>query len=286
MQVVRTIEECRAARRQIQRLAFVPTMGALHPGHASLIRTARDHAPDVAVSIFVNPTQFGRNEDFGKYPRTFEADLELCRDAGATLIFAPDIPTMYPPDAPAVIVDLPNLTDVLEGKHRPGHFRGVCQVVAKLFNIVQPDVALFGRKDFQQLRVLEAMVEALDFPIQIIGCPTIREHDGIAMSSRNRYLSPDERQRALSISRALRLARVEYDGGVRQANRLVALMQNTLLDVGQLGHVPLSIEYTACVDPRTLRPLVQITGPALLAIAARVGTTRLIDNTLLGEPAA
>ena len=187
---------------------------------------------------------------------------------------------MYARDAKA-LVDLPEFTTVLEGKHRPGHFQGVCQVVAKLLNVVQPQVACFGRKDFQQLRVIEAMVEVLDFPIEIVGCPTVREADGLAMSSRNRFLAPDQHARALSISRALFAAMEAFDGGSRLASRLVTVMQRTLLDVGQLGHVPLSIDYVACVDPRTLRPLEQITGSAVCAIAARVGDTRLIDNLLV-----
>ena len=187
---------------------------------------------------------------------------------------------MYARDAKP-LVDLPELTTVLEGKHRPGHFQGVCQVVAKLFNILQPQAACFGRKDFQQLRVIEAMTEALDFPVSVVGCPTVREPDGLAMSSRNRFLTPDEHARALSISRALFAAMEAFDGGSRLASRLVTVMQRTLLNVGQLGHVPLSIDYVACVDPRTLRPLEQMTGAAVCAIAARVGNTRLIDNLLL-----
>jgi pantoate--beta-alanine ligase len=199
-----------------------------------------------------------------------------------SLVFVPEAAEVYRPNLLPVIVDLPTLTDTLEGKHRPGHFRGVCQVVAKLFNIVQPSHACFGMKDFQQLRVIQAMVDALDFPLDVVPCPTVREPDGLAMSSRNRYLSPDERQRALAISKALRLCKEAYDAGQRQTNRFTAIMQNTLLDVGQLGHVPVSIEYTACVDPHTFRPIDVATGPALCAIAARVGSTRLIDNVLLG----
>jgi len=193
---------------------------------------------------------------------------------------------MYRPDMPEVVVDLPHLTWVLEGKHRPGHFKGVCQIVLKLFHIVEPTAAYFGRKDFQQLRVIEAMVDAMDMPIQIIGCPTVREKDGIAMSSRNQYLSADERERALSISRALALAQAEVESGVRQANRLTALMQNVLLDPGKLGRVPVSIEYAAAVDPITFKPVELVAGPTLLAIAARVGSTRLIDNVLATPPVA
>jgi pantoate--beta-alanine ligase len=282
MQVVNTITEARAARSKLTgRLALVPTMGALHAGHVSLLDHAKRHADAVAVSIFVNPTQFGPREDFTKYPRPIESDLARCESAGVALVFNPAPEEMYRPGEPNVGVDVHALGDVLEGKHRPGHFRGVCQVVAKLFNILTPQVACFGQKDFQQLRIIRAMAHALDFPVEIVGCPTIREPDGLAMSSRNQYLSPDERERALSISRALYLASGEYKAGVRQANRLVATMQNVLLDVGKLGRVPMSIDYVAAVDPDTLKPVETISGPVVLAIAARVGKTRLIDNMLL-----
>lgn len=276
-----TIAEMRQYRSMPGRVALVPTMGALHTGHLSLIEQARQLADNVIVSIFVNPTQFGPREDFGKYPRPIENDLAACENAGAAGVFTPSVEEMYPPDAPAIVVDLPQLSEVLEGKHRPGHFKGVCQVVAKLFNIVQPDVACFGEKDFQQLRILRAMTEALDFPVKIIGCPTLREPDGLAMSSRNVYLSADERERALGISRALNMARDEFNAGERRAHRFIALMTKALLDPGQLGRVPVSIEYVAAVDPINLKPIDQVTGPIVLAIAARVGSTRLIDNVQL-----
>ncbi len=281
MIVCKTIAECRREREKLGKLAFVPTMGALHEGHLSLIREASKHAPHVAVSIFVNPTQFGPNEDFSRYPRPIEADLELCRSAGVDLVFNPDAEEMYPPGSPEISIDLPQLTNVLEGQKRPGHFKGVCQVVAKLFNIVQPQVACFGMKDYQQLCVLQAMVKALDFPITIIPCPTVREKDGLALSSRNRYLSPDERQRALAICRALFAARDEVSKGIRQTNRLVATMQQIILSPGNLGHVPVAVDYIAAVDPVTLRPKEMVDGGVLLAIAARVGNTRLIDNILI-----
>ena len=277
MQVVRTIEECREARRGLtrRRVALVPTMGALHDGHVSLIEAAGKDDAAVVVSIFVNPTQFGPKEDYQRYPRPLDEDLAKCAGAGAELVFAPSAEEMYRPGLPDLVVDLPALTNVLEGKHRPGHFRGVCQVVAKLFNIVQPNVAYFGRKDYQQLRVLSAMVEALDWPIRVRGAKTVRDPDGLAMSSRNQYLSPAERERALSISRALKLARREFNAGVRQTNRLTASMQRLLLE----QH--LSIDYIAAVDPETLKPVEVIAGPTVLAIAARVGATRLIDNMLV-----
>ena len=281
MIVCKTIAHCRDERAKLGKLALVPTMGALHAGHMSLVRAAQEHAPVVAMSIFVNPTQFGPNEDFSRYPRPVEHDLELCREAGVGLVFNPEPADVYAPDSPEIAVDLPKLTTVLEARQRAGHFKGVCQIVAKLFNIIQPQVACFGMKDFQQLCVLKGMVKALDFPVEIVSCPTVREADGLAMSSRNRYLSPDERKRALSISRALFAARDEVAGGIRQTNRLVATMQGIILAPGQSGHVPVSIDYVAAVDPVTLRPADLVDGPVLLAIAARVGNTRLIDNVVV-----
>lgn len=283
MIVTRTIADCRRARAELGELALVPTMGALHAGHLTLIAEARKHAARVAVSIFVNPTQFGPKEDFSRYPRPIEADLDKCRQAGVDLIFNPSPQEMYPAGLPDISIDLPSLGGVLEGKHRPGHFKGVCQVVAKLFNIIQPQAACFGRKDFQQLRVITAMAEALDFPVRIIPCPTVREDDGLAMSSRNRFLSADERRRATSISRALVRAADEAAGGVTQTNRLIATMRAILLDVGDLGHIPMSIDYVAAVDPLTFKPAEKVAGPILLAIAARVGATRLIDNIVVGD---
>jgi len=277
MNVVRTIAEGRELRRHFERLALVPTMGALHAGHLSLMKLARQHAPAVAVSIFVNPTQFGPREDYTKYPRPIESDLLKCQEAGVDWVFLPEAEEMYRPGLPETVVDLPQLSSVLEGRHRPGHFRGVCQVVAKLFNILNPNVAVFGQKDFQQLRILTAMTEALDWPIQVIGGATVREPDGLAMSSRNQYLSEVERQKALSICRALFLAQGEFQTGVRQTNRLITSMQHILLE----QH--LSIDYVAAVDPLTLKPVEVVNGPTVLAIAARVGTTRLIDNVLIGE---
>jgi len=280
MEIVKTIADARRIRARYGRLALVPTMGALHAGHMSLIAHAKNNAPAVAVSIFVNPTQFGPKEDYTKYPRPIEDDLDKCEQAGVDFIFSPSAEEIYPPGAPDVVVDLPTMTSVLEGKHRPGHFKGVCQVVAKLFNIIQPTVACFGQKDFQQLRVIEAMVEALDMPIDIIACPTLRDPDGLAMSSRNAYLTPEDRQKALSISRALMMGYKEFKDGVRQTNRLITTMQKVMLE----QH--LSIDYVAAVDPETLKPVEKIEAPTLLAIAARVGVTRLIDNTVVTPPEA
>ncbi|HYO07510.1 MAG TPA: pantoate--beta-alanine ligase [Tepidisphaeraceae bacterium] len=286
MNVVRTLAEARAERAKLRPMALVPTMGALHAGHLSLIEHAKQRCPHVAVSIFVNPTQFGPREDFQKYPRPIEEDLAKCDAAGVDIVFNPPPEEMYRPGAADVVVDLPALSTVLEGKHRPGHFRGVCQVVAKLFNVLTPDFAVFGRKDFQQLRIITAMVEALDWPIKVVPVPTMREADGLAMSSRNQYLSADERTRALSISRGLMHARQLVADGVKQTNRLLATMQHTLLDVGKLGKIPVSIDYVAAVDPITLKPVETITGPTVLAVAARVGVTRLIDNVIVEPPAA
>jgi pantoate--beta-alanine ligase len=276
MKVVRTIAEARAERATSAELALVPTMGALHAGHLSLIQIAKREAPAVAVSIFVNPTQFGPREDYTKYPRPLEDDLAKCEQAGVNWVFLPQADEMYPPGAADAVVDLPQLSGVLEGKHRPGHFRGVCQVVAKLFNILHPTVAVFGQKDYQQLRIITAMVEALNWTIRIVPGPTVREHDGLAMSSRNQYLSEADRQKGLAISRALFLAKGEYTQGVRQTNRLLTSMQRALLE----QH--LSIDYIAAVDPITLKPVEVVQGPTVFAVAARVGTTRLIDNVVIG----
>jgi pantoate--beta-alanine ligase len=272
MKVLTSIAAFRAQRSGAGRLALVPTMGALHEGHLSLMRLARSHAPHVAVSIFVNPTQFGPKEDFKKYPRPIEADLEACRALGVDWVFAPAVGEMYGPNEPAVAIDLPALTTVLEGAHRPGHFAGVCQVVAKLFNIVQPDAAVFGRKDFQQLCVLSAMTTALNWPIEIIAGPTVREDGGLAMSSRNRYLSAEERTRALSIHRALRLAQSRIGVGERDTAPMLDAMRDLLLEQR------LALDYVAAVDSASLAPVHTVTGPLTFAIAARVGATRLIDN--------
>jgi len=274
MRVFQTIAEVRAARG-FGALALVPTMGALHAGHLSLVETARSRAGAVAVSIFVNPTQFGPREDYSRYPRPLESDLQKCEAAGVDWVFTPGEMEMYPVNSPAIVIDLPTVDNVLEGKHRPGHFRGVCQVVAKLFNIIQPSVACFGQKDFQQLRVLSAMVEALNWPIEVVACPTLRDPDGLAMSSRNQYLSPVDRQKALSISKTLFGARDMVASGVKQASRLVTRMQQELL----AQH--LSIDYVAAVDPLSLKSVEVMTGPTVLAIAVRVGATRLIDNIVV-----
>jgi pantoate--beta-alanine ligase len=282
MIVSQTISDARMERDKLGQMALVPTMGALHAGHMSLIELARKHAPKVVVSIFVNPTQFGPREDFNKYPRPIEDDLAKCREAGVDLVFNPPVEQMYLPNFfPEVHLDIPNLSNVLEGRIRPNHFKGVCQAVAKLFNIIRPDVACFGQKDYQQYLVIRAMVDALNWPIAIVPGQTLREPDGLAMSSRNQYLSANERERGLSISRALFAARDEFAKGIRQTNRLLATAQNILLDPGNQGRVPLSIDYVAAVDSQTLKDVQVVSAPTLVAVAARVGKTRLIDNVML-----
>ena len=276
MNVVRTIAEARAERARTESLALVPTMGALHAGHLSLMALAKQKSPVVAASIFVNPTQFGPREDYTKYPRPIEQDLARCEEAGVDWVFAPEADEMYPEGTQEITIELPQLANVLEGKHRSGHFSGVCQVVAKLFNIIRPTIGVFGQKDFQQLRIITAMVEALNWPIEIVSGPTVREPDGLAMSSRNQYLSDADRQKALAISKALFAGKGEYTQGVRQANRLVTTMQKVML----AEH--LSIDYVAAVDPLTLKPVDTVMAPTVLATAARFGGIRLIDNVIIG----
>ena len=279
--VAHTIRECRQHRATLGLTALVPTMGALHAGHLSLVEQARPRAKSVAVSIFVNPTQFGPNEDFHKYPRPLERDLELCKAAGVDLVFAPSVEEMYPPDAPRATIDLPALTRTLEGYFRPGHFAGVCEVVAKLFHIVEPQLALFGEKDFQQLAVLTAMTKALDFPLEIVACATLRDPDGLAMSSRNRYLSDDQRHRALTINRALRAIADQAKDGNRDIASLRESLLSGLRDNSAAPVVETKIDYATIVDRITLAELATLDRPARAVVAMRVGTTRLIDNVAI-----
>lgn len=255
-------------------LALVPTMGALHEGHRSLMRLARERADLVAVSIFVNPLQFGPNEDFSRYPRTFDADLEVCAEEGVGLVFAPSAREMYPPGRQVGVAAGP-MGDLAEGVFRPGHFDGVLTVVLKLFNLVRPDVAVFGRKDVQQLTLIRRMVTDLDLPITIAGAPTVREPDGLALSSRNRYLSAEDRAAALALSAALRAGAAAAAGG---AEAVLAAAQARLHG--------LAVDYLALTDP-ALGPAPE-QGEARLLVAARIGPTRLIDNTAvtLGVPPA
>ncbi|MFI7439214.1 pantoate--beta-alanine ligase [Nonomuraea indica] len=254
------------------RVALVPTMGALHEGHRALIRAARGRAAQVVVSIFVNPLQFGPNEDYSRYPRTSDADLEACREEGVSVVFAPSVETMYHPDR-QVGVSSGVMGTLVEGASRPGHFDGVLTVVLKLFHLVGPDLAVFGQKDAQQLALIRRMVADLDLPIEILGVPTVREPDGLALSSRNRYLSAGDRGVALSLSRALRAgAGQSTPAAVRAAARAV------------LDEAPpaLAVDYLVLVDPATFTEVPDsYAGEAVLAVAAKVGTTRLIDNVVV-----
>ena len=276
MRVLETIAEFKAARRDAPRpLGFVPTMGYLHAGHISLVERARADCATVAVSIFVNPTQFGPGEDFAGYPRDTERDLSLCREAGADLIFLPAAAEMYPAGA-ATWIDVESITDVLEGAARPGHFRGVTTVVGKLFNIVAPDRAYFGQKDAQQLAVIRQMVLDLDMNLEVIAGATVREPDGLAMSSRNVYLDPEARLQARCLSEALFAAGDRYAAGERDAGVLRTLMTEII------RRQPLArIDYVSVADNRSLQEIDVIAAPALASLAVRFGKTRLIDNLVL-----
>jgi pantoate--beta-alanine ligase len=279
MKICTTIEDMRAAscaaRRDGKRVGFVPTMGALHEGHLSLVRAAASHSDIVVVSIFVNPTQFGPGEDFTKYPRTFERDSEQLQKSGVDFIFAPAPEEMYPLGATAW-VNVEGVSERLDGRSRPGHFRGVTTVVSKLFHIVEPDSAFFGQKDAAQVAVIRRLVRDLNFPVQIVVCPIVREPDGLALSSRNIYLSPEERKSALALSRSMHAIQSQFESGERDADRLTAVGRQV---IGRESSVRL--DYLEIVDPDTLEPVAEITRPALAAVAAFVGTTRLIDNVLL-----
>ena len=277
MEVVHTIPELRAAvaraRQAGKAIGFVPTMGCLHEGHLSLIRRAKEETAFVVVSIFVNPTQFGPNEDFSKYPRTFAEDRAGCEAAGASLIFAPAAADFYPVGA-STWVDVEGISAKLCGEFRPGHFRGVATVVAMLFNAVQADVAVFGRKDLQQLAVIRRMVRDLHIPIRIIAHDTVREPNGVAMSSRNRYLSTEELSQATAIPAALTAAQALARTGVTDAARLQATAQAVLA-----AQPALKPQYCAIVDLETMAPVTSTAGrPCAIAIACHLGATRLIDN--------
>lgn len=256
-------------------MSFVPTMGALHAGHGSCVGAARARGDVVVVSIFVNPTQFGPGEDFEKYPRPLEDDLELCARWGVAVVFAPSPREMYPVEQ-SVWVEVGGITDVLCGRSRPGHFRGVTTVVLKLFDAVQPDVAVFGQKDAQQSVVINEMVRQLNYPVELEIAPTVREENGLAVSSRNRYLSPEERERAAGIYRALMESKKMLSGGERSAAAVVERAREVM---GREGID--DIEYVELLDAANLEPLSLVGGRVLLAIAARVGATRLIDNIVL-----
>jgi len=265
----------REARARGRRVALVPTMGFLHEGHVSLIREARRLAPIVVVSVFVNPMQFGPQEDLDRYPRDFAGDRRKIAAAGATCVFAPDVTEMYP-EGFQTAVEITDVTRDLCGASRPGHFRGVTTVVAKLCLVVQPDVAVFGEKDYQQLITIRRMVHDLGLDIQVVGMPTVREEDGLAMSSRNTYLSPAQRQQALAISRGLKKAKKLCESGERDAAELAAVVVDILREQRDL-----EIEYVAVCHPESLERVQEVEREAVLLVACRVGETRLIDNIRL-----
>ena len=276
MKVVATIQECRTARQNLPGpLGLVPTMGFLHQGHLSLVRAARKECKSVAVSIFVNPTQFGPNEDFEAYPRDMEADLAMLESENVDLVWTPDKEMLYPPGFQTWVA-VEGLTQPLEGIVRPGHFRGVTTVVSKLFHVVQPDKAYFGQKDAQQVAVIRQMAMDLNFPVDVVVCPTHREADGLAMSSRNSYLKPHERQAAGVLYRSLQAAQAAFEKGEQDA----AQLRQVMMDI--LTQEPLArVEYVSCADPLTLQELQEVGKQALLSMAVFIGKTRLIDNVLL-----
>lgn len=278
MQLSKTIKEVRdavtAAHRQGKTIGLVPTMGALHAGHSSLIQKACAECGYVVVSIFVNPTQFGPTEDFNKYPRTLDADTRLCESLGVDCIFAPLAEEMYP-QKNLTWVNVEQMTEGLCGASRPGHFQGVTTVCAKLFHIVQPDKAYFGQKDAQQIAVIRRMVADLNFPMEIVVCPIVREPDGLAMSSRNRYLSPEQRKQAVCLYQALCGCKKMVEQGIISTSQLIAQMNQVITTAG------VQVEYISIVDARTLQPMASLAEDSLVALACRVGVTRLIDNMLI-----
>lgn len=281
VRVVKTVPELHAAatsaRAQGRSVGLVPTMGALHAGHAALIERARAECGFVVVTIFVNPTQFGPAEDFSRYPRTPDADVSLCASLGVDLVFAPDTGEVYR-EGFGAFVEVSGLTDALEGEFRPGHFRGVATVVLKLLNMAQPDVAYFGQKDAQQVAVVQKMVCDLDVPVRVTVVPTVRESDGLALSSRNRYLDPTLRQQAVVLSQALYAVRSAVDGGERDGATLRRLMADVI------GQAPdARVDYATVVDPQSFSPLVKLEGPAIAVLAVRFGATRLIDNMWVND---
>lgn len=272
-----TIPDARAARKSIDRpVALVPTMGALHAGHTRLIEEARRLADDVWVSVFVNPTQFGPHEDFNKYPRPIGDDLAKCEAAGATAVFNPTPEAMYPPGALDTQIDIPELSTEFEGVNRPGHFHGVCRVCLKLFNICRPTFACFGQKDYQQLRIIEAIVADLNLPIAIQRVATVREPDGLAMSSRNRYLDAEQRRHALGLSKALKLAEHLI---TREGETDPAAVERAMHDTIAAHH--LAPDYAAIRHPDTLAALATIDRPVVALVAGRLGHVRLLDNALI-----
>jgi pantoate--beta-alanine ligase len=265
----------RAARAAGKTVGFVPTMGALHEGHLSLVRAGKTRCDVVVVSIFVNPTQFGPNEDFGKYPRTFERDRELLQCEGVDLLFAPPVTEVYP-NGSVTYVTVEGLSEKLDGVSRPGHFRGVTTVIAKLFNIIEPDFAFFGQKDAAQVAIVRRMVRDLKIPVEIVACPIVREPDGLAMSSRNAYLNAEERERSLVLRLSLLRAQEMFDCGERDPRIMIEAAKKVFAEESAVR-----LDYFQIVDPDTLEAVEKIDGRALVAVAAYVGTTRLIDNVVL-----
>jgi len=275
LKVLRTAAEVGAWRARSGRVGFVPTMGALHEGHLALMRRAAAECDVTAVSIFVNPTQFGPSDDYRAYPRKETEDVARCERAGVTMVFIPPLEEIYPDGDQTRVVPGP-IAERLEGAARPGHFTGVCTVVAKLFAIVRPDAAYFGQKDFQQLRVVQVLTRDLRFGIRIVGCPIVREPDGLAMSSRNAYLSADERRSAVALSRGLFAARDLWSAGERDPAVLRERVASVVLVPG------IALEYVSVADPYSLEELRGPSGKMVVSVAARVGKARLIDNVLLG----
>jgi pantoate--beta-alanine ligase len=282
MKIIKTTKEMQSFSESLRikgkRIAFVPTMGYFHEGHLNLMKEAGKRGDCVVISIYVNPTQFGPNEDFSRYPRNFERDREMAEGVGVDVIFFPPDNEMYP-DNYQTYVNVENVTQNLCGLSRPGHFRGVATVCAKLFNMVKPHVAVFGKKDFQQLIVIKRMVEDLNMDLEIAGMPTTREADGLAMSSRNTYLTAEQRESALSLSRSLKMAKGLYEDGERDTGRILSAAVKFIE-----SHPHARIDYVQICSTTTMKDVERIEGDCVMALAVRIGTTRLIDNYVFGEP--
>jgi pantoate--beta-alanine ligase len=282
MKIIETVREMQAfsesVRMKGKKIVLVPTMGYLHEGHLSLMREGRKRGDCLIISIYVNPTQFGPTEDLDKYPRDFERDEALARNVGVDVIFYPSNEEMYP-EHYQTYVNVEEVTDNLCGLSRPGHFSGVTTVCAKLFNMTKPHITVFGQKDFQQLVTIKRMVTDLNMDLDVVGLPTVREHDGLAMSSRNTYLKDDERQSALSLSRSLKLAKELYDTGERSAAEIISKMKAFIE-----GHPHTDIDYINICDTTTMKDVETIERESVVALAVRVGLPRLIDNYVFGEP--
>ena len=282
MKIIETVKKMQtfseSVRMEGKKVAFVPTMGYLHEGHLSLMREGRKRGDCLIISIYVNPTQFSPAEDLDKYPRDFERDESLARDVGVDVIFYPSNEEMYP-EYYQTYVNVEEVTNNLCGLSRPGHFRGVTTVCAKLFNMTKPHVTVFGKKDFQQLVTIKRMVTDLNMDLEVVGLPTVREHDGLAMSSRNTYLKEDERASALSLSRSLKLAKDLYDAGERSADEIISKMSAFIE-----GHPHTDIDYIKICDTITMKDVKTIERESVVALAVRVGLPRLIDNYVFGEP--